>query len=705
MPQRKSEDDDPQTALFSGPGTMRACCRTLDWTRTPLGSVANWSESLRTSAGTVLGSAFPMVLLWGPELVQIYNDGYVPFLAARHPAALGQPARACWPEVWHINAPIYERVAAGQTVALDEAHLPVRRYGPDGPVEQAYVTLSYSPVPDGTGRIGGILVTLVDTTELVQGRAEQSEREEIDARLHGALLEAALVLNQVRDAYLLMDAELRVVTMNKSAERLLARPRAELVGRTHWDVFPASLGAELEHQYRRVAAERVEAHFTHHYVAENYDAHLEIDAYPASGGGVAVFCRDVSERLALQAAAEAARSDAETRAATLAAVIESIPDALLVTRRDAVVLANPVALEELGVASTAVLRDTASDGAFSLEALLLDPETGEPLPLDATPIGLALGGARSHGHFLLRALNGRGEPRPVRAAAAPIIASDGQVTGVVTVLTDMTAVQHAAAERERLLAESEQARAEAEAARIEAEAANRSKSEFLAVMSHELRTPLNAIGGYAELIEMGIRGPVTDAQRSDLARIQKSQRHLLGLINGVLNYAKVDAGAVYYDVTDVALDEVLATCEALIAPQASAKRIALTFAGCDPSLRVRADREKVQQVVLNLLSNAVKFTDPDGQVSLACSPAVRAAGEGPGIVVEVRDTGQGIAPDQVERIFQPFVQVDARLTRTQEGTGLGLAISRDLARGMGGDLTVESILGQGSTFTLTLPTA
>ncbi len=249
--------------------------------------------------------------------------------------------------------------------------------------------------------------------------------------------------------------------------------------------------------------------------------------------------------------------------------------------------------------------------------------------------------------------------------------------------------------------EAEQAaRREAEAARHAAEAANRAKSEFLAVMSHELRTPLNAIAGYAELIELGIRGPVTPDQRADLERIQRAQRHLLGLINGVLNYAKVDAGAVHYEVADVPLDEVLATSEALIAPQARAKGLTLRREACDPTLAVRGDREKVQQVLLNLLSNAVKFTERGGRVSLGST-----AGRDGTVLVRVADTGQGIAPEQVERVFQPFVQVDARLTRTQEGTGLGLAISRDLARGMGGDLTAESTPGVGSTFTLTLPAA
>jgi signal transduction histidine kinase len=147
----------------------------------------------------------------------------------------------------------------------------------------------------------------------------------------------------------------------------------------------------------------------------------------------------------------------------------------------------------------------------------------------------------------------------------------------------------------------------------------------------------------------------------------------------------------------VSLEEVLGTCEALVLPQAKAKGIALDNNGCDPALVAIADREKVQQVVLNLLSNALKFTSSGGSVSLGCAATDEAT-----LVVWVRDTGRGIDSHQLERVFQPFVQVDAGLTRTQEGVGLGLAISRDLARGMGGDLSVESTPGAGSVFTLTL---
>ena len=252
-------------------------------------------------------------------------------------------------------------------------------------------------------------------------------------------------------------------------------------------------------------------------------------------------------------------------------------------------------------------------------------------------------------------------------------------------------------------AEAEEARLRAETARREAESANAVKAEFLATMSHELRTPLNAIGGYAQLIEMGVHGPVTDEQLQALARVQRSQQHLLGLINSVLNYAKLEAGKVTYELETLPADEIVRAVEALVAPQARAKGLMLTVEPCDEVLVVRADLEKARQVVLNLLSNAIKFTRPGGSVTVACTPAPPHANGTPMVGIAVVDTGRGIALDQLPRVFDPFVQVGRRLTTEDEGTGLGLAISRDLARGMGGDLTARSVEGEGSTFVFALP--
>ncbi len=251
-----------------------------------------------------------------------------------------------------------------------------------------------------------------------------------------------------------------------------------------------------------------------------------------------------------------------------------------------------------------------------------------------------------------------------------------------------------------------QARHAAEVAQRAAEEANQTKSQFLATMSHELRTPLNAIGGYVQLLEMEVHGPVTGEQRTALERVQRAQHHLLGLINDVLNHARLAAGHVHYDVQDVAVDALVADVEALVAPQFAARGLTFVYEGWGESLCVRADAEKARQVLLNLLTNALKFTEPGGHVDLACEPA-GAATRGTGAVsLRVRDTGRGIAAAQLARVFDPFVQVDRALTHiSQQGVGLGLAISRDLARGMGGDLTAESTPGAGSTFTLTLPRA
>jgi len=239
--------------------------------------------------------------------------------------------------------------------------------------------------------------------------------------------------------------------------------------------------------------------------------------------------------------------------------------------------------------------------------------------------------------------------------------------------------------------------AEAERARAEAEEANRAKSQFLAMMSHELRTPLNAIGGYVDLMDLGIHGPITDAQRESLDRIRRGQQRLLGLINDVLNFARIEAGQVQYRIEDVPVDEVVRGVGSLMEPLILEKGLHYRYLP-SPPLAVWADRERLEQIVLNLLSNAVKFTPEGGLIEVSWVAR-------DGVEIHVRDTGRGIPEADLEAVFNPFVQVDANLTRENQGTGLGLAISRDLARAMGGDLRVSSTLGAGSTFLLRLPSA
>jgi signal transduction histidine kinase len=562
MPLNAAERNDEVVALalFPGSGEMVERCREYDWSSTPLGPVASWSASLRTTVSILLESRNPMFLWWGTELVQLYNDAYAPSLGVgeRRVRALGAKGREFWTDIWSTIGPQIEQVmTTGESTWHEDQYLPIER---NGRMEDVWWTYSYSAVREN-GAIAGVLVVCQETTRRVK---------------------------------LLTEREL-----------LLAAERA---ARAEADAARHTLSAVFEQAPVPIA------------VLEGRDLHFTV---------------------------------ANARYQQI------------IGNRDPVGLALDEVFPDLANSQVeAALRQVYESGVpFSASDLLVKFDVHAP------------GDAGDHYYDLVY--------HPLRTGS-------GAIRGVLAVLTDVTERRALILERERLLAEAEHACAEAEMA-------NSAKSEFLAVMSHELRTPLNAILGHSRLIELGVYGPVTDDQLAALDRIQRSQRHLLGLINGVLNYAKIDAGALEYIVTDVHLDEALATCEALIAPQARAKQLDLRYARSDARLTVRGDSEKLQQILFNLFSNAIKFTDAGGRVTAQCMRL-----DDSRIAIEVTDTGCGIPADQLERVFEPFVQVDTKLTRASEGTGLGLAISRELARGMGGELAVRSALGAGSTFTLTL---
>jgi PAS domain S-box-containing protein len=403
--------------------------------------------------------------------------------------------------------------------------------------------------------------------------------------------------------------------------------------------------------------------------------------------GVAIF-HDVSAERRMVAERERLVAALEVERARLADVFRQAPAFIGVVRgpRHVFEMVNDAYYQLIGFRDVVgrpvaeALPEVRDQGFLELLDGVL--RTGEPFTGTEMPI------------VLQRARGGPPEQRYVTFVYQPLTEADGTRSGVFAHGVDVTGQVVARAEVER-------ARADAEVARRRAEEANKAKSEFLAAMSHELRTPLNAIGGYAELMEMGVRGPVSDEQRADLARIRRSQRHLLTLITDILNFARLEGGRVEYDLRPVALADLIADVAPMIEPQLAAQQLAydVRLAGGGDAT-ARADQEKVRQILINLLSNAAKFTPAGGRVAVEVD-----APPGDAVLVRVADTGIGIPADKLDAIFDPFVQVQSGLTRRHEGTGLGLAISRDLARGMGGDLTVESALGEGSTFTLRLPRA
>jgi signal transduction histidine kinase len=709
---------DPLT-VFSHEGEMSRLCRQMDWSCTPLGPVGGWSYSLRTTVHTVLHSRHPMFLFWGPELVQIYNDGYRPSLGAggRHPRALGMRGEEFWTDIWDIIGPqIHQVMTTGEATWHENQLVAIER---NGRMEEVYWTYSYSPVRDDDGSIGATLVVCQETTPAVlsdrrlrtlttlatipiHASAEQiaaaetrilaAESRDVpfalcylcgdDAAAPPARVEASgLADGAWRDDPALAEAvasgEPRVIDVGGWEQPAEGRPWPEP------SVSAAVLPLRAPGTGRRVGA-LVAGLSPRLPWDQSYRVFLESAATEISSRVVERQVEVQREQLLRELERERSRLEYVFQQAPAFLAVLRGPEhtfalineayAQLVGHRD--ILGKPVreALPEIR-------------GQGFLE--LLDDVMRTSTPFIGREMAIML--ARTPG--------AAPEERFVDFSYLPLLEGDAEPAGIIAHGTDVTEQVLARRQVEALLAESERARADAEAARAEAETANRAKAEFLAAMSHELRTPLNAIGGYVGLLELGIHGPVTEPQHEALRRVGTNQRHLLTLINDILSHARLEAGHIEFDLRPVSAAELLATVEPLVAPQAQARGIAYTAQRCPPALRVHADEERTRQILLNLTGNAIKFTEPGGWVILSCDA------DGDRVRIRVRDNGRGIPADKLEAVFDPFMQVGRRLNKPEDGVGLGLAISRDLARGMGGDLTVESVPGEGSTFTLVLPAA
>jgi signal transduction histidine kinase/CHASE3 domain sensor protein len=333
-------------------------------------------------------------------------------------------------------------------------------------------------------------------------------------------------------------------------------------------------------------------------------------------------------------------------------------------------------------------------------------DIGEPTPLcDAVRTGKAVllaGADETRERYPAIATVHAGEK--VQAVGAFPMEYNGRVLGALLVrfrqprrmssldVAFMSALSRIAAEafeRARLFDAEREARAAAEAA-------NRAKAAFLASMSHELRTPLQAALGFAQLVRSGVYGQINVQQAEVLGRVERSQTHLALLIDDILDFARIEAGRVRVDAEPVAVGDVFAELAPLVEPQAQAKQIDLALVPPANGLRVRGDRHRLRQILVNLVGNAIKFTPHKGAVRVNTVVNAEHA------TIQVTDNGTGIPADRLQAIFEPFVQVDEGLTRTQTGVGLGLAISRDLARAMGGELSATSELGKGSIFSVVL---
>ena len=677
------------SALFPGEGQMAHLCREHDWASGPLGAPESWPLALRLAVRTVLESPFAMNLWCGDDLVLIYNDMYRSVLGAKHPRALGRPGAEVWAEIWPEIAQFFDRIREGGPPAFAEDAQFLMERTSGGP-DEAWFTYSVSPVRGEAGEIVAFLNVAAETTSRVLAQRETQQArtaaEAAEHRLRAVFAQAPAFLAVVRgedhvfefanDAYMQLVGHRDII--GKSVEQALPEVRTQgfvpILDRVLRTGEPF-VGREIPVSLQRVPGgplEELYLDFVYQPLTDGSGARVGIVAHGSNVTTAVASRREVERLLEDSRRARDAAEASEARYRFLADAIPvqvwtATPDGGLdyVSERTAQSLGLPVD-RILGHEWTAALHP--SDVERARARWTLSVETGEPYEIEFRLWSAAHGTHRWH-----------------LSRATPQRHADGRILRWFGTNTDIEEWKQAQVELERLTRE--------------ALDADRAKSDFLAAMSHDLRTPLNAIGGYAQLIELGVRGPVTEEQKVDLARIQRAKNHLDGLVKDILEFAKLGSGRFELRRDAVDVQGMLTSVADLIVPQLGEKHLSLEIGAVTPSLRVTGDEDKVRQILVNLLSNALKFTPGGGRIAVE----VALLGD-TDVAIAVTDTGIGIATDQLERIFEPFVQAHESHA-PERGVGLGLAISRRLARAMRGDLAVTSEPGRGSTFTLMLPRA
>ena len=538
----------------------------------------------------------------------------------------------------------------------------------DTPMGPRVLESAYVPDEDGAGGVRGVFVLSRDVTE--QRRMEEAIRHS-EAR-HREVLE------RISDAFVSLDENWRYTYVNEAASRMLGKTREEMLGRHMREVFPDAADGDFERSAREALKTQLPAFFEAY--SRAFDRWYECRCYPGEGG-VSVFFSDVTDRRAAEEDAkrhlahiEALNAALQDRTAEIEALISHAPIGLaFFDREHRFVRINQQLAETRGISIEdhlgRTLREIAPGSADKVGVVLERVfATGEVVP-EVEVTGEPNGPSGAQRHYLCGLFPVRGRD---------------EITAVGTFVVDIT--------------ERKQAEQELAAARTGAEAASHAKSEFLANMSHELRTPMTAILGFTDIL---LSRQHDEKSRQQLKTIKRNGEHLTQILNDILDLSRIEAGRLAVVRERFSLVELLEDVRALMQVRAHEKGLPLLieYEGTVP-LRVEGDRTRLRQILVNLVNNAIKFTD-EGHVRLVV--ALLQDDDAPRLELRVEDSGIGISPDLVHRLFEPFVQGDASGQRRHGGTGLGLGICRRLTEMLGGDIRVESKPGVGSVFSVRVP--
>jgi PAS domain S-box-containing protein len=712
--------DQEVDALLVRESEMAERVKAFDWSATSLGNPTTWPQNLRVALGICLNSRFPMFVWWGPELINIYNDGYAPLLGQRHPHALGRPAYDVWGEIWPVLEPQVDAVMVeGEASWNERVLLMVERNGFE---EEAWFTWSYSPIPDGAGGVGGLFCAVTeDTSEVTAERERDTFSRELKAAQDR--IEATLLAAEVGTWDL--DIQRDLVLADANLARLFGLPFEKVEKGVPLEIFISQCHPEDQDKVRQslqAAFESNESKWQSQHRVLQFDGswrwvnaqgqiERDRDGKALRMPGILV---DITEQKWSEVALMAEKKVLEQIATNepLGTVLETLIQGIEARSTNGMICSVLVSDEaeqvlEFGAAPSLPeaynqaihgLRISPGNGSCGSAAFERGPVIVEDIatnPLWANYRELAA----QHG---LKA-----------CSSFAILSSEGRLLGTIAIYyrtkqapstRDMELIESArhftgiVVERKRAEKKVRDALEAERNARSEAERVSQMKDEFLATLSHELRTPLNAILGWASLLSSGRISEADSLQAAET--IERNARAQKQLIEDLLDMSRIISGKVRLDVQRVDLADVVSAAVESALPTATAKGVRIEKIIDPYTGLVSGDPSRLQQVIWNLLSNAIKFTPRDGKIQVTLERV------NSHLEICVSDTGAGIKPEFLPHVFDRFAQADGTTTRRHGGLGLGLSIVKQIVEMHNGTVRAKSHgEGQGSTFIVALPMA